>query len=84
MESLDLLDAEQLQALIGNGIPPVSIRIVERQAFGKTYFATLVWLLGCRLPQRWDDNLGRWIDDNEGERKAYKGKRHPLDGRIYH
>lgn len=42
---------------------PSHFEWVERQAFGKESHVLLVWLVGCRMPLRWNKAQKTWLDD---------------------
>lgn len=37
---------------------------VVRQAFGRDVLVLLCWIVGCKMPLRWNDRKSKWVDDN--------------------
>ena len=41
----------------------VHMEWVRRVSFGREYLVHLAWIVGCKMPLKWDDRDGKWVDD---------------------
>ena len=62
LPDLEDLSDYQVRKLPAGGVSHLEWRI--REAFGKEVRVLLVWIVGGKLPLRWDNVLHRWVDDN--------------------
>ena len=44
---------------------PYASHLVElRTSFGRDYWVLLAWVIGCKMPLRWNDKMKKWVDDD--------------------